>query len=378
MDVFNAADYTILIVDDNPTNVMFASVLMDKSGYCVKTASGGEEALDIISESKPDLILLDVMMPDLDGFQVSQILRSDPETADIPIIFLTALNESKDEVKCFEMGGNDYLSKPIQKEILQARVLAILRQTHAKNIIKKQRNELEKIVRSRDKMYSVIAHDLRSPLGTIKMIHNMLLMSIDKETIGEDLYEMLENANQLTQDTFMLLDNLLKWTKSQLNRLNVVFQRDDLVRLVDDMASVYMQVASAKHIRIECITTEPKYVKVDIDLVKTIVRNLLSNAIKFSKEDEVITIEVKEDEENVIISIEDHGVGIKEEDQAKVLGDTGFTTYGTNDEEGTGLGLALCVDFVQKNNGKIWFTSVYGEGTTFFISFPKDNETPKS
>ena len=227
-------------------------------------------------------------------------------------------------------------------------------------------------------MYSVIAHDLRSPLGSIKMMLNMLLVSLQPQTIGEDFHEMLNLANQTTEDTFALLDNLLKWTKSQVGRLNVVYQASEMVSLAKGVLEIYEKIAGSKGIKLVLEATESCDMYADRDMIKSVLRNLLSNAIKFTKEGGIITVTVRDNvpEEGgmVVVSVKDTGCGIKEEAQAKLLKiDTHFSTFGTNKEEGSGLGLLLCQDFVQKNGGRLWFESKEGVGTTFYFSIPKES-----
>lgn len=214
--------YTILIVDDVVSNVLLLKVLLSKEKYNILTASGGKEAIAITMEKKPDLILLDVMMPEITGFEVAQKLKDNPETSQIPIIFLTALNSTEDIVNGFHAGANDFITKPFNKEELLVRVNHQISLVAAKRLILQKTEELRRTIVGRDKLYSVIAHDLRSPLASIKMVLNMLVLTLSKETLGQEMYQMLEMANHNTEDVFSLLDNLLKWTKSQVGKLNVV------------------------------------------------------------------------------------------------------------------------------------------------------------
>ena len=209
----NPSEYKILIVDDVMSNVLLLKVLLTNEKFAIATANNGQQALEQVDKEHPDLVLLDVMMPDLSGFEVAQRLKSNPDTADIPIIFLTALNSTTDIVKGFQVGANDFISKPFNKEELVIRVTHQISLVAAKRIIMEQTEELRKIIMGRDKLYSVIAHDLRSPMGSIKMVLNMLILSLPSEQIGKEMFDMLSMANQSTEDVFSLLDNLLKWTK---------------------------------------------------------------------------------------------------------------------------------------------------------------------
>lgn len=367
----NPSEYKILIVDDVMSNVLLLKVLLTNEKFAIATASNGRQALEQVEKENPDLVLLDIMMPDMSGFEVAQHLKSNPNTADIPIIFLTALNSTADIVKGFQVGANDFISKPFNKEELIIRVTHQISLVAAKRLILSKTEELQRTIAGRDKLYSVIAHDLRSPMGSIKMVLNMLILNLPSEKIGAEMYELLTMANQTTEDVFSLLDNLLKWTKSQIGKLNVVYQDVDLVEVTDGVIEIFSMVASLKKIRIREMKPEKMMVNADIDMLKTVVRNLLSNAIKFSKENSEVLVKMEEVDGMAVVSVQDHGCGISEEGQKKLLHtDTHFSTFGTNNEEGSGLGLLLCKDFVVKNGGKLWFTSKEGEGSIFSFSIP--------
>lgn len=367
----NPSEYKILIVDDVMSNVLLLKVLLTNEKFAIATASNGRQALEQVEKENPDLVLLDVMMPDMSGFEVAQHLKSNPQTAEIPIIFLTALNSTADIVKGFQVGANDFISKPFNKEELIIRVTHQISLVAAKRLILSKTEELQRTIAGRDKLYSVIAHDLRSPMGSIKMVLNMLILNLPFEKIGAEMYELLTMANQTTEDVFSLLDNLLKWTKSQIGKLNVVYQDVDLVEVTDGVIEIFSMVASLKKIRIREMKPERMMVNADIDMLKTVVRNLLSNAIKFSKENSEILVKMEEVNGMAVVSVQDHGCGISEEGQKKLLhADTHFSTFGTNNEEGSGLGLLLCKDFVVKNGGKLWFTSKEGEGSIFSFFIP--------
>ena len=228
----NPSEYKILIVDDVMSNVLLLKVLLTNEKFAIATASNGRQALEQVDKENPDLVLLDVMMPDMSGFEVAQHLKANPKTADIPIIFLTALNST-----------TDIVSKPFNKEELIIRVTHQISLVAAKRIILNKTEELQRTIAGRDKLYSVIAHDLRSPMGSIKMVLNMLILNLPAEKIGDEMYELLTMANQTTKDVFSLLDNLLKWTKSQIGKLNVVYQDIDVVEVVDGVIDIFNMVA---------------------------------------------------------------------------------------------------------------------------------------
>ncbi len=369
----NKSDYTILIVDDVPSNVLLLKVLLTNEKYRIVTADCGQAALTIAKTETPDLVLLDVMMPDLSGFEVAQRIKEDSDLREIPIIFLTALNTTQDIVRGFQCGANDFISKPFNKEELIIRVMHQISLIAAKRIITEKNAELERTIMGRDKMYSVIAHDLRSPMSSIKMVLNLLVANLSKEMIGVETYELLSMANMQTEELFSLLDNLLKWTKSQIGRINVVYQNFSCEEFISGVIEIFSMVASMKNIKVEYVkridTDLDLYA--DIDMAKTVLRNLLSNAIKFSNEGSTIEVYVTLKENMAVLNVQDYGCGISAEDQAKLFhSNTHFTKYGTANEEGSGLGLLLCKDFAVKNGGDLFVESEVGLGSTFSFTLP--------
>jgi len=371
MDI-NNSDFTVLIVDDVDANVLLLKLLLTKAGYKTLTAYNGKDALEIIKKNSPDLVLLDIMMPVMDGHEVAAQLREMPERRDMPIIFLSALNSPDDIVKGFKFGAADYVSKPFNKDELLIRVNHQLSLVSAKRIISRQNDELQRTIIGRDKLYSVIAHDLRSPIGSIRMVMNALVLNIPKETLDEDMYELLIMGNRLTEESFVLLDNLLKWTKSQTGRLNTVFQDNvEILPLIRGEVELSEVVAELKNIRIKLNGDTNAKVRIDQDMIKTVLRNLVSNAIKFSNPASEVNVNIAEEEGQLLISVVDHGEGISQENQDKLFkADSHFTSFGTDNEEGSGLGLLLCKEFVTRNGGKIWFESKEGEGSTFCFNIP--------
>lgn len=368
----NPSEYTILVVDDVASNVLLLKALLGREQYRIITAVSGTDALEIVKSANPDLILLDVMMPGMDGFQVAEILKSEEESKDIPIIFLTALDDAASVVKGFKLGGNDFISKPFKKEELLIRISHQLSLVAANRIIQRQTEELKKTIDGRDKLYSVIAHDLRSPMASMKMLLNTILMSADRNRVDPDIYDMLEMSNKTSEEIFGLLDNLLKWTKSQLGKLEAVKNELNLTELAEGVIEVMRPVSDMKNISISLAGDSICLVRVDIEMIKSVIRNLLTNAIKFSDKNTQVILTVKEEEDKIVLSVKDQGRGIKKEDQGKLLNEaTHFTTFGTNSEEGSGLGLLLCRDFININDGRLWFESEENVGSTFSFSLPK-------
>lgn len=370
----NRGDYKILVVDDVVSNVLLLKILLTNEGFQIITANNGEECIETAKTEKPDLILLDVMMPGISGFDTAVILKKEAETHEIPIIFLTALNNPSELVHGFQVGANDFLTKPFNKEELVMRVMHQVQLVAAKRIIVRQNEELKRTISNRDKMYSVIAHDLRSPMASIRMVLNLVVSAISPDVIGPEMFELLDKANKESEETHDLLDNLLKWTKSQTGRINVVYQDFDINEVIPGVVEIFSMIAFTKKITLEYKPNCDKLVvRADNDMLKTVVRNFLSNAVKFSPENSTIEIITGIEGEFAKISIRDHGVGIAPERLGELF-HKGETTYGTSGEEGSGLGLQLCADFARKNGGDVTVESVLGEGSTFSVLVPLKKE----
>lgn len=366
----NRSDYKILIVDDVVSNVLLLKILLTNEKFQVCTANNGTTCIEMAKKEHPDLILLDVMMPDINGFDTAVVLKKDEATKEIPIIFLTALNTPQDLVHGFQVGASDFLTKPFNKEELVMRVTQQISLVAAKRIIEKQNAELRATLNNRDKMYSVIAHDLRSPMASIRMVLNLVIQSTSPETVGPELFMLLDQANRESEEVHDLLDNLLKWTKSQTGRLTVVKQELDLNDIIPGVVEIFMAIAATKRITLDLQSlVSPLKVEADNDMLKTVVRNFLSNAIKFSPEDSTIEIIMAEENGFAKVSVRDHGVGISA-DRIDTIFHKGDTTYGTGGEEGSGLGLQLCQDFARKNGGDCTVESVEGQGSTFSVLIP--------
>ena len=366
----NRSDYKILVVDDVVSNVLLLKILLTNEKFQVLTANNGTSCIETAKSQHPDLILLDVMMPDISGFDTAVILKKEAATADIPIIFLTALNSPADLVHGFQVGANDFLTKPFNKEELVMRVMHQISLVAAKRIIVQQNEELRRTINNRDKMYSVIAHDLRSPMASIRMVLNLVVQTVSPEAIGPEMFYLIDKANKETEETHDLLDNLLKWTKSQTGRLKVAYQDFEVMDVVTGVYGIFTMIAETKKI---ALTMEEKdtglKVRADKDMLNTVVRNFLSNAIKFTPENSSIEIIVTRKDDFAKISIRDHGVGIAPE-RIEGLFHKGETTYGTNNEEGSGLGLQLCKDFAVKNGGDVEVESTLGVGSTYSVIVP--------
>ncbi len=363
-------DFSILVVDDNKENLKVVSNFLKAEGYQIALALHADDARNILEENKIDLILLDVMMPGTDGFTLCRQIKEEKRLKEIPVIFLTAKTETSDLVEGFNSGGVDYITKPFQKEELIARVNNHVALAYAKNEIAEQAEQIRRINRTKDRLYSVIAHDIKSPFANISMLISTLAEGyIDAGS--EEYEEILQNINSSTQETYTLLLNLLQWTRSQTGDLEIAPEPISVGELVVSTFRFLDPHATRKEIALEHDIQEGITVEADQNMMKSVMQNLVNNAIKFTRTGGKIKISARKSDHKILIDITDNGIGIPKANIKKLFVDEGqVTTRGTNDEKGSGLGLLLVKEFVQRNHGQISVSSDEGKGTTFTLSFP--------
>lgn len=365
----------ILLVDDNPKNLQILNNFLREQNYRTAIAKSGEAALTSVLIDKPDLILLDIMMPLMDGFEVCQRLKDNPETAEIPVIFVTALTETNNKLKGFQVGGVDYITKPFHKEEVLARI-----QTHL--TLKWQRDEMARLNReledindklvianqNKDRLFSVIGHDMRGPLSNIM---NLLRLLDDDALTSEERKELIEESLRSLRYTYDMLENLLFWAKAQKSELAVEIVPIKLSEVVEENIVMMESMARDKGILLGYDVDEDLIVKADRNMLNIIFRNLLSNAIKFSLAGNKVMVFSSHESNKALISVKDEGVGMSQETQIKVFQrKEGFSLRGTAQEKGTGLGLTLCVEFIKKLGGAYFVESAEGKGTTFSFTLP--------
>ena len=353
----------VLIVDDVTKNIQLVANFLKQAGYDINYAISGKTALNHIKKEKFDLILLDIMMPEMDGFEVCQKLKSDPQTKDIPIIFLTAKNDIDSITRAFQAGGVDYITKPFNKAELLARV-----RTHLELL--QQKRNLKELNATKDKFFSIIAHDLKSPLNQLLGLSEILQKELSADS-GDDVKNLAKLMNESAKSGRMLLENLLEWSRSQSGTINFKPKKLDIALVSKEIIKLNENNAVQKSIVIQSKIKNGVSAFADENMIKTILRNLISNGIKFTKNGGEIGLKAKIVDNMVIYAVSDNGIGIKPMDLKKLFRiDVNPNTIGNSKEKGTGLGLILCKEFVEINGGEIWVESNFGEGSTFKFSMP--------
>jgi signal transduction histidine kinase len=397
--IANETKGNILIVDDEPENLKLLSLLLIENGYKVRAAKTGKEALSSIQFSLPDLALLDIKLPDLSGFDICKNIKSDVSTKELPVLFLSALKESNDIVYGFEVGAQDYITKPFNIKEVLARVnthmqLYLLRkELEAKAIelkiandklekeiaisqqvelMRQKNNEIAELNAAKDKFFSIIAHDLRGPfvgfLGLTSFFQNPEISFDEMKRYGELL-------NKSANNLFKLLENLLTWARMQRGAVEFnpnIYKLCDVVKQNEVFLNDY---AAKKKIELTMQIPEPLEVYADIEMLNTILRNLISNGIKFTRIGGKVIVTAKEKDNEILISIQDFGIGMN----GKILNglfkiDQKTARPGTEKESSTGLGLLLCKEFVEKHGGKVWAESEEEKGSIFYFTLPNRYE----
>ena len=356
----------ILIVDDNLNNLQITAKLLKDEGYLISLAQDGQSALAQLEQFIPDLILLDIMMPVMDGLEFCRTIKKQEKLADIPVIFLTARNQTDDLAEGFRAGGVDYITKPFKREELLVRV-----QNHIE--LASSRKRIIEMNKTRDKLYSIIAHDIRSPLNSI----TQTVRAIAEGNLGTDtpeFKEIIEFLDKITTETTTMVDNLLTYTRAQGHSIEVIRKSTNLYPVLIDCINLLEDTASGKNITISHNVPEEILAYFDEISIHAVLRNILFNAIKFTPENGRIEMTAQYEGDFSVISIKDTGIGMHEELQKKIyINNEPFTSPGTNNERGSGLGSFIIKDFIKMNNGKMEVDSSPGQGTEVRVLLPLTN-----
>ena len=360
----------ILIVDDTPINIAILKRTLQDTAHNLYEAENGSQALKLVQIMRFDLILLDVMMPNMDGFEVCKRLRENPNTAEVPVIFVTALHEDQSRVKGFDVGGNDYITKPFYPDEVVARV-----NTHIDLYLKRQ--ELERINRQEQKFFNEInairedllaqlRHDVKSPISSI----NTMAYIIRRRVEDEDIQRYAHSIEVAAFGIIDLIENLLELIKLETGRLvspqpiaaadffkeviqsyEVVIESNDLVLSanLDELASTII-----------C--------KIDAAQIRRVMDNLLSNAIKYTPSGGTVSINFRTTSEILEVEVKDTGSGIRSDELERIF--DRFYRVSEDDHEGTGLGLYIVKQIILQHNGTVSAKSQLGQGTTFTITLP--------
>lgn len=365
----------ILLVDDIIDNLDMLTDMLENQGHKVQIALSGQEALDKIKAQKPDIVLLDIQMPGMDGYEVCRQVKANPETEDIPVIFLSALSDTKDIIKGFDAGGVDYVSKPFKFREVMARVESQLKVSRQRNEIEslreRDKQQFESLAKIKNNFLYGTAHDLKNPLTGLLLYTQML-----RATPPDNKQELEEVANGIelsARKMQSLITDILDLAQMQVgDQMNFVTL--PLQPILENVIKNFTILAKEKDITLALNTPNDNKISYAIDssYFERMLDNLISNAIKYTPNGGTVTISLADCEEKYELRIVDTGLGIPEDDIPKL-----FEAFyrvkkqSHRQESGTGLGLSMVAAIVDDHKGSIHVESEEGVGSTFIITLPK-------
>jgi signal transduction histidine kinase len=363
---------TILIIDDEQSFLDISTDTLENKNFNVLQALNGEMGLEVANKFLPDIVIVDWDMPAMDGIETIKQLKKQALTRDIPVILATGKMTSSENLEtALSAGAVDYIRKPVDTIELTARINSALKISKYIKEVANQRDKLKELNVTKDKFFSIIAHDLKNPFNIILGFSDLLLKNIQKYDIQKTM-NLLSTIKTTSKQGFELLENLLIWAGSQTGRIAFRPELIDLKACILQNISNIKSQALEKSIKITVSDFEPCMMFGDKNMINTILRNLMSNAIKFTYICGQIHVNLINHGDHYEISLKDSGIGISKENINKLFQlDSKFRANGTSDEKGTGLGLILCKEFVEKHGGKIWVESEINKGSEFKFTLPK-------
>ena len=361
-------NYSILCVDDNPVNLQLLDRAFFDEGYVVYIAKSGEQAIEVAREKRPDLILLDIAMPGMDGFGVLQELRSIPETSDILVIFVTAIDEPDEMIRGLSLGAVDYVVKPIDFKEFLPKVSNILQLKAQNEILNKEKKVAQNIMKVQTKLYTFALDELINKLKS----NDMALTKLSEQVANSELKAEVEKIKADNGFVFNRLEKLEMRSKIINNAVEADISKFDLDLLIKAAVGVYAPLAKQKSVTMIYENPGTHIVFADKKLIEITLDNLLSNAVKFTPHGGDIIIDVGNytdaPDRYSLVTVYDTGSGLTPEQVSTIFSDENFM----NDENGrNGLGLGIAYHFVKLCKGKIWVESMPGIGSDFKFIIPK-------
>lgn len=366
----------ILLIDDQVYNLKLLSESLRQAGYRLTAASNGQQALQLMQKACPDLILCDIMMPEMNGYEFCEKIQQSEVYKDIPLIFLTAKAESEDIVKGFACGGVDYIIKPFAEAELLARVQTHLQLKQARDRIAADAQRLEALNNEKDELLNIAAHDLKSPLAAIAMVADVI--SMRQGQIAAD--KNLEYASMIageSQRMLKIIGNLLDLNKIETGRIQPQWQIFDPLPVLQHWYQNHRPQAEAKQITLQADWPEASpEISSDQTLLLQVLDNLLSNALKFSPPGLQVYFKLQVLPEALQVQIADQGPGFSDADRQRMYQKFArLSARPTGKENSTGLGLAIVRELCQRLGITISLTSAPGEGACFELLIPLQPET---
>jgi two-component system sensor histidine kinase/response regulator len=364
----------ILVVDDTPANLRLLSEMLKAQGYKPRLVPSGKLALTAARAISPDLILLDIRMPEMDGYEVCERLKAEPKLKETPVIFLSALDETANKVRGFAVGGVDYITKPFQVEEVLARVethLSLRRQTRQ---LEESYAALKQLENMRDNLTHMVVHDMRSPLAVIGGFLS-LLESYEAVNLSRNGLQFIREARHSIDELVEMVNSMLDVSKLEAGRLKLHRAECDLGSLAHAVLRRFEPVRGARQLVLHA-PGDPVKLQADAGLVSRVMQNLAGNAFNYTAADGSIRIEISRAGQDALVTVTDDGPGIPPAYHDKIF-EKFVQVEDLNAKVGTGLGLAFCKLAIEIHGGRIGVDSELGKGSTFWFTLPLREETDR-
>ena len=359
--------HNILVVDDTIENLRLLATILGEHHYEVRPVTNGRQALLAVEHDPPDLILLDINMPEMDGYEVCARLKERPELRDIPVIFLTALTETADKVRAFDAGGVDYITKPFQVEEVLARVKTHVALRRARQELSQSYERLRELERLRDDLVNMIVHDMRTPLMILLMELAHLKQSTLR-TLGR-LPAELDSCTEAATDLNRMTNDLLDVSRLEAGQMPIERSVTDLVGIAESVRSTITSLDRERTIEMDA--PHPVEVACDPAIVRRVLENFVTNGVKHTPAGSRLRISVVASGARARVAVEDEGPGVPPEARERI-----FEKFGTvvtrNDSyyHSAGLGLAFCKLAIEAHGGTIGVTPARAHGSVFWFELP--------
>ncbi len=357
----------ILIVDDNTDNIKVTANYLKQSDVDIVIATNGSQALSIAESKRPDVVILDIMMPGMDGYEVCRKLKENPVTREIPVVFITGKIDRDEITKAYEVGASDLLLKPVVRTELMARINNFKLSNFYKAEFTYLKNNISRLERELNEFLGIAAHDLKNPIYSISMLAKVIR---DEKDLGrEDIDEFSQDIVTISERMLSLIKNILDLNAIEQGKMKILLEDFAVSELVIATVDNYRERAKAKGITI-IGTIDNKGLRVNADRTGVLqtLDNLVSNAVKYSPHGKKIWVNTTTRDGVVRIEVRDEGPGLTDEDKAKLFGKFArLSAQPTGDEQSSGLGLSIVKKYVEAMNGRVWCESTPGKGASFLV-----------